>query len=161
MNYRLTEFTEDRYYVGLKYPGVISLSRLEETDLPSFWNNFADEFSSRHVSNLVPKEEAIGYMERKKSSDAELYGYLAACEVTKFGETSGFEKIVIPKGNYIFINICFTQKDEEIEYAFHYVQNELSSVFSVDLSFCFEYYPETFDHTEEDAILYLAFPIKE
>ncbi|WP_377890733.1 GyrI-like domain-containing protein [Alkalihalobacillus sp. R86527] len=156
MDYKKIDFKADRYYVGLTYPGSLSPQRLEEVDLPSFWMTFSEQFMNRHVSHLVQKEEAIGYMERTQHSN---YAYTAACEVTEFGETSDFDKIVIPKGTYLSFEISFQDKDREIQFVYDFVRNNSDSI--ADLSYCFEYYPESFNHEDEHTSLYFMVPLKE
>ncbi|MCA0988492.1 GyrI-like domain-containing protein [Guptibacillus algicola] len=158
MKYKQIEFNTDRYFVGLKYPSLLSSQRLDEVDLPSFWITFSEQFMNRHVSHLVQKEEAIGYMKRTLNSN---YEYTAACEVTEFGETSGFEKIVIPKGPYLSFEISFRHKDRDIRSVYDFVRNESHSEINADLSYCLEYYPESFNHEDEHTSLYFMVPLKE
>ncbi|NMH69414.1 GyrI-like domain-containing protein [Bacillus sp. RO3] len=162
MKYTLTECKEDRYFVGLKYPGEVSIQHLGEAGLPFFWTTFSEQFFQSHVSDLVPKEEAIGYMKRILDRDRDLnYEYYAACEVTQFGETGDFDRIIIPKGQYLFFEILFRVKDREIVSVVDFLQKESSLRDRVDLSYCFEYYPETFNHNEEGTFFYLVVPVKE
>ncbi|WP_270180894.1 GyrI-like domain-containing protein [Alkalihalobacillus sp. CinArs1] len=156
MNYEKLHWNEDRYYVGLSYPGSLSLNSLEEVDLPSFWTTFSEQFMNRHVSHLVEKEEAIGYM---KEIEHGSYAYTAACEVTAFGETSDFERIIIPKGTYLSFEISFRNKDRDIKSVYDFIQKERPS--EIDLSYCFEYYPESFNHEDEETSLYFIVPRSE
>lgn len=104
MNFTLTSFSTDKYYVGFKYPALVT--SMKQLDLPEFWEEFSKKFMKDEVSNLVEKKEAIGYMSFKNES-SKSFEYYAACEVTEFGVTHDFHKIVIPKGDYLFFDIPF------------------------------------------------------
>ncbi|ARI78545.1 GyrI-like domain-containing protein [Halobacillus mangrovi] len=138
MKQKVKEFTRDRYFVGMKHPDLLSFH--QSVDLPAFWTTFTERFYKSDICHLIDRKEAIGYISFLNESHS--YEYYAACEVGEFGETDGFEKIVIPMGEYLFFDIRFADKESEIT-------SVLESLDQLP-DFCFEFYPETFNHEEED-----------
>jgi predicted transcriptional regulator YdeE len=149
MDKNIVQFSADRYFVGMKYPDVIYID--QSVDLPSFWTTFSEKFYASTISHLIDKKEAIGYMNfSAEKKDDRSYEYVAACEVSQFGETDGFEKLEIPKGEYVFYDIRFADKEAEIKS----VLNSLEQLPDI----CFEFYPESFNHEEKDTRLFFVIP---
>ncbi|WP_079479139.1 GyrI-like domain-containing protein [Halobacillus salinus] len=151
INYQTKTHSVERYFVGVQYQQRVE--SLQEVDLPAFWTTFTDIFYNTEVPNLVPKKEAIGYMDF--SQDGSEFEYIAGCEVTRFDQSVSLERVIVPQGEYVYFDLPFKRKAEHIEGILHFLKQQWPNL---DRTFAYEYYPESFDHNQEDTMLYFVVP---
>lgn len=160
MEYKIKRFERERKYIGIKYDGGIE--SIKSANLPKLWNEFTEKLNNSDVKNLVEKNEAIGYISFPENfNETKLYDYIAACEVTEFLDCNNFTKVIIPSGDYLFFKIQFQNKAEEIDKLLVEVLPSLSSKFTFNKEFGFEFYPEEFKHLEENTYLYFVVQLLE
>lgn len=160
MEYFIKNFEKDKKYVGIKYEGEIK--SFKNVNLPELWNEFTEKLANSNVKNLIDNNEAIGYISYQENyNKAKSYDYIAACEVMEFEDCDEFSKIVIPSGKYLFFKIRFQNKAEEIDKLFEEILLSFSSKFNLNDKFSFEFYPEEFNHIDENTYLYFAVQLLE
>lgn len=152
MDYKVVTFPRDKFFVGLKY----CKNNSDYNDIASFWSYCTDElYNSKLVENLVDNNEAIGYRKYIAPNDRSSFDYYVACETDYHLEQSyGFDKIILPKGDYILFKVNYISKDKEIKEITEHL-NELTE-YSINTQYDFEYYTADFDYKDNNTHLYLT-----
>lgn len=154
MDYNLVTFTQDKTYVGLRYG--------KGTNMPAFWDHFTHKlYTSALVADLIEGHEAIGYRRYKEDRSSDFtHEYYAACQLRRpTKDLCGFERIVIPKGDYLLFPVRYSHKDADITEILTEHLPILTEKYPLDASYDFEYYTEQFDYKDNKTYLYLAIPL--
>ncbi len=155
MKHEIFERPEIRY-IGFKTE--VNLKNIEESNIGGIWDEL---FKNTPSLNIALDAEYIG-LEKYSSNTMEtgLFNYYALVSVANYDGVSGkFEQVALPEGKYIKFPVLFKELGpDKYQEVYKYVKD---NNISVDIRFDFELYPQDFDPSNDNAIMFITLKIEE
>jgi len=152
MKYIISEYPE-RYYIGLIRE--CNLKHIEDMCIGELWTTFFSKYDSLHhePGALIGLEVYPSDFETTRK-----FNYYAAAPSKKDFDVEGMEKVTIPKGKYVRVEITVQNLFDGVTPKVY--EFLATTDLEIDYGFDYEEYPEGIDMSNVDSLMYIVLKLK-